>query len=146
MQLPTPDFSMPYNVICLACTVVAIAFGSLHNLTTRKFGFADKSQDKKGGLVTRLLRKLGLKKDEKEKEGGKEKGSGDDGEEEDKKEEEEVEWDENVTDSGDVSVDRWWRLIKWSFICHDCERLLYVVHCFVTFCFVCTYMYVKSSL
>ncbi|KAL4234028.1 hypothetical protein ACF0H5_005682 [Mactra antiquata] len=37
VSLPTPDFSMPYNVICLACTVVAIAFGSLHNLTTRRF-------------------------------------------------------------------------------------------------------------
>ncbi|XP_067941754.1 GPI transamidase component PIG-T-like [Watersipora subatra] len=33
--LPTPDFSMPYNVICLACTVVALAFGSFHNLTTK---------------------------------------------------------------------------------------------------------------
>lgn len=33
--IPVPDFSMPYNVICLACTVMAIGFGSLHNLTTR---------------------------------------------------------------------------------------------------------------
>jgi hypothetical protein len=30
---------MPYNVICLTCTVVAIAFGSIHNFTTRKFKF-----------------------------------------------------------------------------------------------------------
>ena len=37
ITLPTPDFSMPYNVICLACTVVAIAFGSMHNLTTRRY-------------------------------------------------------------------------------------------------------------
>lgn len=37
VALPTPDFSMPYNVICLACTVVAIAFGSVHNLTTKIF-------------------------------------------------------------------------------------------------------------
>lgn len=36
ITLPTPDFSMPYNVICLACTVVALAFGPLHNITTRK--------------------------------------------------------------------------------------------------------------
>lgn len=35
MNLPTPDFSMPYNVICLACTVVALAFGPLHNITTK---------------------------------------------------------------------------------------------------------------
>ena len=36
MTLPTPDFSMPFNVICLTCTVVAIAFGSIHNLSTRQ--------------------------------------------------------------------------------------------------------------
>ena len=41
VTLPTPDFSMPYNVICLACTVVAIAFGSIHNLTTRRFTVLD---------------------------------------------------------------------------------------------------------
>jgi hypothetical protein len=35
VNLPTPDFSMPYNVICLACTVVALAFGPLHNITTK---------------------------------------------------------------------------------------------------------------
>ena len=37
ITLPTPDFSMPYNVICLACTVVALAFGPLHNITTKRF-------------------------------------------------------------------------------------------------------------
>ena len=37
VTLPTPDFSMPYNVICLTCTVIAIAFGSVYNLTTRNF-------------------------------------------------------------------------------------------------------------
>ncbi|KRT80932.1 hypothetical protein AMK59_6127, partial [Oryctes borbonicus] len=36
ITLPTPDFSMPYNVICLACTVVALAFGPLHNITTKR--------------------------------------------------------------------------------------------------------------
>lgn len=41
ITLPTPDFSMPYNVICLACTVVAIAFGSLHNLSSRRFEAVD---------------------------------------------------------------------------------------------------------
>lgn len=34
VSLPTPDFSMPYNVICLACTVVALAFGPIHNMAT----------------------------------------------------------------------------------------------------------------
>ena len=32
---------MPYNVICLACTVVAIAFGSFHNLSSRRFEVVD---------------------------------------------------------------------------------------------------------
>lgn len=34
IYVPIPDFSMPYNVLCLACTVVAMAIGSIHNLTT----------------------------------------------------------------------------------------------------------------
>jgi len=34
--LPMPDLSMPYNVICLVCTVVVIAIGQLHNMTTTK--------------------------------------------------------------------------------------------------------------
>ncbi|XP_033754415.1 LOW QUALITY PROTEIN: GPI transamidase component PIG-T-like [Pecten maximus] len=46
ISLPTPDFSMPYNVICLACTVVAIAFGSIHNLTTRVFKTIDPKKTK----------------------------------------------------------------------------------------------------
>ena len=52
ITLPTPDFSMPYNVICLACTVVAIAFGSIHNLTTRRFTLLDPT--KKKGLKTKI--------------------------------------------------------------------------------------------
>lgn len=36
LGLPTPDFSMPYNVICLSCTVVALAFGPIHNITTKR--------------------------------------------------------------------------------------------------------------
>ncbi|CAG8469042.1 11666_t:CDS:10 [Ambispora gerdemannii] len=35
--LPTPDFSMPYNVITLTCTVLALFFGSMFNLLTRQF-------------------------------------------------------------------------------------------------------------
>jgi len=40
LALPTPDFSMPYNVICLVCTVVAFAFGPLHNVTTKRLTLA----------------------------------------------------------------------------------------------------------
>lgn len=51
ITLPTPDFSMPYNVICLACTVVALAFGPLHNITTRRLVLKPK---KKETLVDKL--------------------------------------------------------------------------------------------
>lgn len=33
----TPDFSMPYNVIIMSCTLIALVFGSVFNLLTRKF-------------------------------------------------------------------------------------------------------------
>lgn len=45
ITLPTPDFSMPYNVICLACTVVALAFGPIHNFSTKKLTFDKKSKE-----------------------------------------------------------------------------------------------------
>jgi len=56
VSLPTPDFSMPYNVICLACTVIAIAFGSIHNLTTRRFVVYDEA--KHASILTRIWRRL----------------------------------------------------------------------------------------
>ncbi|KAG8884290.1 Subunit of the glycosylphosphatidylinositol transamidase complex-like protein, partial [Tulasnella sp. 403] len=37
IDLPTPDFSMPYNVIIMSSTVIALFFGSVFNLLTRKF-------------------------------------------------------------------------------------------------------------
>ena len=33
---------MPFNVICLGCTAVALAFGGLHNLTTKEFRYGEK--------------------------------------------------------------------------------------------------------
>ena len=41
LYLPTPDFSMPYNVIILTSTVMALAFGSVFNLLVRRFVAAD---------------------------------------------------------------------------------------------------------
>lgn len=70
ITLPTPDFSMPYNVICLACTVVAIAFGSFHNLSSRRFEAVDpKKNPGLIGKVKAMLAKLkgkifGKKKEE----------------------------------------------------------------------------------
>lgn len=36
LQLPTPDFSMPYNVIILTSTVIALAFGTIFNILVRR--------------------------------------------------------------------------------------------------------------
>ncbi|XP_018336567.1 GPI transamidase component PIG-T [Agrilus planipennis] len=55
ITLPTPDFSMPYNAICLACTVVALAFGPLHNITTKRLGRKTKDKER---LLTKIKRKL----------------------------------------------------------------------------------------
>jgi phosphatidylinositol glycan class T len=65
INLPTPDFSMPYNVICLACTVVALAFGPLHNMTTKRL-ILQKKEDAKKSLMTRLKEKLFKKKTKEE--------------------------------------------------------------------------------
>jgi GPI-anchor transamidase subunit T len=37
VDLATPDFSMPYNVIIMTSTLVALLFGSVFNLLTRNF-------------------------------------------------------------------------------------------------------------
>lgn len=65
INLPTPDFSMPYNVICLACTVVALAFGPLHNLSTKRLLLQKKDKAKKS-LLVRLKDKLFKKKEKAE--------------------------------------------------------------------------------
>jgi phosphatidylinositol glycan class T len=57
INLPLPDFSMPYNVICLVSTAVAIAFGSLHNFTTKKFKFTE-SKSFKGKCLDFVKRRL----------------------------------------------------------------------------------------
>ncbi|KIJ35768.1 hypothetical protein M422DRAFT_76311 [Sphaerobolus stellatus SS14] len=36
VDLPTPDFSMPYNVIIMTCTLLAMFFGNIFNLLTRE--------------------------------------------------------------------------------------------------------------
>ncbi|CAG8111573.1 unnamed protein product [Penicillium salamii] len=36
LQLPVPDFSMPYNVIILTSTVIALAFGTIFNILVRR--------------------------------------------------------------------------------------------------------------
>ncbi|XP_076042660.1 phosphatidylinositol glycan anchor biosynthesis class T [Oratosquilla oratoria] len=73
VSLPTPDFSMPYNVICLACTVVALAFGPIHNITTKRLTLKKLGEQK--SYIEKLKGKLSClfrKKDKEEGEEGKE--------------------------------------------------------------------------
>ncbi|KAK8787914.1 phosphatidylinositol glycan anchor biosynthesis class T [Amblyomma americanum] len=56
VSLPTPDFSMPYNVICLACTVVALAFGPIHNMATNALTIVEAKKER-GGLLRQLVSK-----------------------------------------------------------------------------------------
>jgi len=37
VSLPTPDFSMPYNVITMSCTVIAFFFGQMVRTLTRRY-------------------------------------------------------------------------------------------------------------
>lgn len=59
LPLPTPDFSMPYNVIILTSTVIALAFGMVYNMLVRRFVGADEGEEQGllpllRGLVVRL--------------------------------------------------------------------------------------------
>ncbi|RKL21781.1 hypothetical protein BFJ68_g2093 [Fusarium oxysporum] len=64
LYLPTPDFSMPYNVIIFTSTAIALAFGGLYNILVRRFVGADEAQStalkaKLLGLVHRMKGKAG---------------------------------------------------------------------------------------
>lgn len=39
LDIPTPDFSMPYNVIIMSSTVMAVFFGLMHGTLTRRWGW-----------------------------------------------------------------------------------------------------------
>ncbi|GLJ51684.1 hypothetical protein SUGI_1098370 [Cryptomeria japonica] len=61
VPLATPDFSMPYNVITLTCTVLALYFGSLLNVLRRRIGEEERYQKEvaaKGGRLKQFLSKL----------------------------------------------------------------------------------------
>lgn len=57
--LPTPDFSMPYNVIILSGTVISLGFGSLFNLLIKDV-ITEQEYEKlnTGGLVSRLRTRI----------------------------------------------------------------------------------------
>ena len=50
-SLPTPDFSMPYNVIIFTSTAIALAFGGMFNILVRRFVAADEGPEGGLGLV-----------------------------------------------------------------------------------------------
>lgn len=54
LSLPTPDFSMPYNVIIFTSTAIALAFGGLYNILVRRFVGADEGLEAPGGLKGKL--------------------------------------------------------------------------------------------
>ena len=41
LDVPTPDFSMPYNVIIMSSTVMAVFFGLMHGGLTRRWGWVE---------------------------------------------------------------------------------------------------------
>ncbi|KAJ6188607.1 hypothetical protein N7519_003515 [Penicillium mononematosum] len=60
LQLPTPDFSMPYNVIILTSTVIALAFGTIFNILVRRIVTLDEAaalgaQTLKGRILGRFV-------------------------------------------------------------------------------------------
>ena len=55
LSLPTPDFSMPYNVIILTSTVIALAFGSIYNILIRRFVGADEVQGYDTGKIRGIV-------------------------------------------------------------------------------------------
>ncbi|RMZ68748.1 gpi transamidase component gpi16 [Pyrenophora seminiperda CCB06] len=60
LPLPTPDFSMPYNVIILTSTVMALGFGNIFNLLVRRFVGVDEVPGRAvGGVKGMVMGKLG---------------------------------------------------------------------------------------
>ena len=57
LVLPTPDFSMPYNVIILTSTVVALGFGSIFNLLVRRFVLVEEVPESPLGVRVKAVKK-----------------------------------------------------------------------------------------
>lgn len=62
LYLPTPDFSMPYNVIIFTSTTIALAFGGLYNILVRRMVGANEApraaiKDKVLGFIAKLKKK-----------------------------------------------------------------------------------------
>ncbi|RFU81078.1 phosphatidylinositol glycan, class t [Trichoderma arundinaceum] len=62
LYLPTPDFSMPYNVIIFTSTTIALAFGGLYNILVRRMVGANEApsaaiKDRVLGFIEKLKKK-----------------------------------------------------------------------------------------
>ena len=55
VPLTTPDFSMPYNVITITCTVFALYFGSLLNVLRRRVGEEERILKNRGKSLSVYL-------------------------------------------------------------------------------------------
>jgi GPI-anchor transamidase subunit T len=56
LSLPTPDFSMPYNVIIFTSTAIALAYGGLFNILVRRFVAADEGPEAGLGAIVKRLK------------------------------------------------------------------------------------------
>jgi len=77
LGLPTPDFSMPYNVIILTSTVMALGFGGVFNVAVRRMVgwdevppspmhlLLERVKQKSGVVIRDILIKYGRKRNEK---------------------------------------------------------------------------------
>ncbi|CAL8107093.1 unnamed protein product [Calicophoron daubneyi] len=54
VDMPTPDFSMPFNALCIVCSVVALLFGSVHKTTSGTFFARVPKSSKLSVLLKRL--------------------------------------------------------------------------------------------
>jgi hypothetical protein len=55
VPLTTPDFSMPYNVITITCTVFALYFGSLLNVLRQRVGEKERLLKSKGNFMAWIV-------------------------------------------------------------------------------------------
>lgn len=63
LNLPVPDFSMPYNVIIFTSTAIALAFGGLYNILVRRLVAADEAPSPLArAKLGKLIDKLKLRK------------------------------------------------------------------------------------
>lgn len=58
MHLPTPDFSMPYNVMTLSGTVVALLYGALFTVLHRRYYRAAEADFVSERPITKIVNKL----------------------------------------------------------------------------------------